>query len=304
MGTLHITLFGRISLWRGEEPALSDLPKSVHALLAYLLIYRHNSHPREMLLDLFWGDSPLEQARSCLSTALWRLRQRLEPPGIPRGSYLVTTPTGEICFNPECNYWLDVATFEDTLTQGLAQPVSTATPEHIETIQAALELYNGELLQDCYMDWILQARERMRLLYLNSLAYLMHYYREQEAFEESINYARQILWHDPLQEQIHRELMRLYAASSQRALAIRQYQLCQEVLAKELDIPPMDETQLLYEQIRLDSAEANAEPATANPDLLHKALRDLEVAQQQLADTSKRLQEIQRLIRNLDQDQV
>jgi DNA-binding SARP family transcriptional activator len=44
-------------------------------------------------------------------------------------------------------------------------------------------------------------------------------------------------------------MMRLYLESGQRALAARQYETCRLTLAKELGILPMEETQMLYEQI-------------------------------------------------------
>jgi len=43
--------------------------------------------------------------------------------------------------------------------------------------------------------------------------------------------------------------MRLYCDLGQRSLAVRQYQRCREILAGELGILPMEETQALYARI-------------------------------------------------------
>ncbi len=53
--------------------------------------------------------------------------------------------------------------------------------------------------------------------------------------------------------------MQLYLANNEPVMAIRQYQSCQEVLANELNIPPMPETQSLYQQIMAGRPETQAE---------------------------------------------
>jgi DNA-binding SARP family transcriptional activator len=104
------------------------------------------------------------------------------------------------------------------------------------------------LLEGFYEDWALRERERLRGLYLDSLTYLMGYYRQHGAFEESLTYGQQILQVDPLREEIHRELMHLYLTNGQRALAVRQYETCCQILGAGLDLRPMAETQALLTQ--------------------------------------------------------
>ena len=108
---------------------------------------------------------------------------------------------------------------------------------------------NAELLEGFYDDWVLRERERLRLLYLRCLRRLMQGYRQQGAYEDSLASAQQILACDPLHEEVHREAMRLYCDLGQRSLAVRQYQRCREILADELGILPMEETQALYARI-------------------------------------------------------
>jgi DNA-binding SARP family transcriptional activator len=225
------------------------------ALLAYLLLQRHRTHPRELLAGVFWGDQSQKQARRCLNTALWRLRQVLEPEGIPRGTYLLTTSTDEISFNCESNHWLDVAVFETRCRSILAKPIQTMTADDADMLKRALQLYTGELLEAFYDDWALFEREQLRRLYLNSQAHLMHYCKYHGDFEESLACAQKILDQDPLREEIHREMMRLYLASGQRALAVQKYEACRQILAIELGISPMEETQMLYHQILQETPE-------------------------------------------------
>src|SRR5689334_22418611 len=108
MGVLKISLLGGVHITLPACSAESKVSHTGQALLAYLLLQHHRSHSRDVLAGLFWGEHRQDQARSCLSTTLWRLRRILEPAGIARGTYLVTTSLGEVSFNWASEYWLDV----------------------------------------------------------------------------------------------------------------------------------------------------------------------------------------------------
>ncbi len=55
---------------------------------------------------------------------------------------------------------------------------------------------------------------------------------------------------DPLREEAHRQVMRLYAWSGQRNAAIHQYRECVGILEQELGVTPLAETTELYEAIK------------------------------------------------------
>ncbi len=250
MDLLKISLLGTFRIDHPGLPTGGKIPRSIQILLAYLLLFRHRLHPREVLTGLFWGDHIEERARGCLSTALWRLRRTLEPLGVPKGSFLLTSPTGGVGFNAESNHWLDVADLEDKAKKVLQKPTESMEPREAQEIQDALSLYNSELLEGFFEDWIIRERERLRMLYLESLIRLMHYWKSAGAFQKSLTCGQKILDRDPLREEIHREVMRLYQACGQRTMAIRQYKICCQFLEEELAIPPMDETRKVYDEIR------------------------------------------------------
>ncbi|MGH2520948.1 MAG: bacterial transcriptional activator domain-containing protein [Anaerolineales bacterium] len=119
----------------------------------------------------------------------------------------------------------------------------------LNAVQQAVELYQGDLLEGYYEDWCLFERERLQGILLNALAKLMAHYRSQGAYEQALRCGQRILHDDPLLEEVHREMMRLHCLAGNRGAALRQYGQCRAILAKELDIGPMEETTVLYEQI-------------------------------------------------------
>jgi len=244
-----------------------------------------------VLAELAWGDRPDDQARGALNTALWRLRNLIEPEGTTRGTYLRTTSSGEVGFNWDSNHWLDLAVFEKCASCILMIPPDAMQPEHAQQLETILPLYDGELLEGFYEDWAITERERLRDLNLRCLTRLMRYHRRRQERERSQRYAQEILRLDPLREEIHREAMRLFAENGERALAIRQFEWCRQVLTAEMGIVPMPETEALYRQI-LSDATPSSLPPRSSPELapLSQALQELRAARQEFARAQSRLE--------------
>ncbi len=291
MPGLCIYLFGGVRVEINGEPAADiKLTYTVQALMSYLLLHRHRTHSRDVLASLLWADCPQERARNSLNTAIWSLRRFLEPSGVESGTYLISTSSGELGFNPKSNYWLDVAAFESQLDQLLSTPIEQAPDTQIQSVAQTIQLYTADLLEGYYTDWALQERERLRTYYLDGLYYLMRYFYHAHHFVKTLAYGRKILNNDPLREEVHRQMMRAYMKNGQRSLAVKQYKLCCKLLATELDILPMIETQELFKEI-VDTGSLSADtlkPKTAD---LHPFLFQLQAAIESVDLARKNLQE-------------
>jgi len=244
MPQLQIHLFGQMqAIWSNGQPL--RLPPSTQSLFAYLILFHERSHSREVLTNLFWENSPLKNARRCLSTTLWRLKKELPE----NASGLIVSDTGNLQFSHTNRQWIDILIFEEKANYGLRLPLEKMCVEGVTSLEEAVTLYRGDLLDGYYDEWVLRERERLHLLYLRTLSRLMRYYGEQGQLVKGIAYGQRLLAVDSLREQIHRELMLLYMKNGERSLAIQQYEACRRVLANELGITPMSETQSLYEQL-------------------------------------------------------
>ena len=275
MGILQVALLGGVHVTHNNWLTEAKLTREIQALLAYLLLQRHRAHPREVLAGLFWAENSQEKARRALNTALWRLKKALEPEGIPAGTYLISAHSDEVGFNCQSQYWLDVEVFERETIHLLTCPTQTADEPHVQELEKILELYRGELLENHYEDWALRERERLRAIYLKSLIYLMQYYKFHGAYEKASAYGQQILNLDPIREDIHREMMKLYLESGQRPLAARQYEICRLTLANELGILPIEETQTLYGQIFPEAHQSHLPAVSEEPLNFEQALGQL-----------------------------
>jgi DNA-binding SARP family transcriptional activator len=244
MAALRIQLFGTVQLSHAGRTQDARLTHAVQSLLAWLLLHRRKVHARETLAGLFWSDQSEARARSCLSTTLWRIRQVLEPEGVPRGTYLIAQPDA-VGFNCASDHWLDVAAFEEGVGRQLPASASTDRARDWSGAEDAVACYTGDLLEGFYDEWALRERERLRMLYLDCLGTLLRRHSETGALERALRCGQQILVLDPLREDIHREVIRLYMRNGHRALARQQYECCRAALEEELGVEPMEETRAL-----------------------------------------------------------
>jgi DNA-binding SARP family transcriptional activator len=301
MSALHIHLFGRLRVVGSDGLSEVRVTRAIQRLLAYLLLERHRTHCREKLASLLWNDYAEDRARTCLRTALCRLRRLLESAGLHPETYLLTTPEGEVGFNRESDYWLDVAAFEEHATRVLAQPVDAIAPSGARELEDALHLYTGELLDGLYDDWVLWERERLQRLYLNGLAHLLQYHKHLGVYERSLEFGRTILLHDPLREEIHREMIGLYLESGQRALAVQQYEICRERLAAELSIQPMRETRAMYSRAVSETGRDQGQIiGDGGAACIRQALQEVWLGAQKLQGVLEQLQQAIRLMERVD----
>ncbi len=249
MSTLHIHLLGTFRLYQDLSLKEIRVIPNVQTLLTLLLVQRGRLYSRDKIASLLWDEASEEQAHSCLNTTLWRLRKILEPSGVAAGSYLISTPNGELGFNMTVDCWVDMIEFEKKAQHMTNITCGSASLNDIQQLEQAVSMYNGDLLEGCYYDWLLRERERLNLAYIEALYYLLSFYQYHKEYAKAIHWGQQILLVDPLREDVHRDLMRLYTENGQRALAVRQYHCCQKILKTDLGINPMIETQKVYETI-------------------------------------------------------
>ena len=266
MERLQLHLLGGFEARTAPGGALVLPTRKTEALLAFLAMPPGQTHPRGKLASLLWGDKGQKQSRGNLRQALTRLRRCL---GAPYGLRL---DGGEVGLDP-ARVVSDVQRFEACVAEGTPKALAEAS-----------RLYQGDFLAGLHLqeppfeEWLLAQRDRLRELAMKVEAQLVAHHRRAGQLEAALQSALQLLTLDPLQEPVHRTLMRLYVQLGQRGAALRQYQVCTAVLERELRALPEPETKALYQQIlterlafsaliadSLDVEAADAGPAPAPP---------------------------------------
>jgi DNA-binding SARP family transcriptional activator len=290
---LEIRLFGAGQALHCDQPLTGFPSQQSCLLLCYLLLNRQHPQHRERLAAVFWGDCPTRAARKHLRNALWRMRQALQLIGAEPDEYLLISDKS-VSFLRSSSYWLDVEAFETTVMRKQDLPGQELTPERAARLEAAVELYAGDLLEGVYEDWCLHDRERLRLMYLSALDKLLVYHGANGAYERGLAYGERILARDKTREKVHRRMMRLYALAGARNAALAQYKLCAQILREELGIPPMERTRRLYEQLLQEAFIPSSWPRA--PDTPDGSRSQLDETSPLAAHALEKLQRLQALV--------
>jgi DNA-binding SARP family transcriptional activator/pimeloyl-ACP methyl ester carboxylesterase len=231
---LRLELLGGFGL-RAEQP-LQLRNKKAQALLAFLALSGDHRAARDRVATLLWPDSPEEAARQSLRQCISVMRR-----DIP---HLQLTADHDVVMLDVSTLAIDVREFESSIATSDAAALAEA-----------INLYAGDLLDgvnarsDLYEAWIATERTRLRAAATAGLRRLIDMLLQSHAREQAEAMAHRSLALDPLQEDIHRSLIRMHVEGGQTALAIRQYKRCETVLRKELGIEPDAETKALYQDI-------------------------------------------------------
>jgi alpha-glucoside transport system substrate-binding protein len=257
--SLRIQLLGQPRIRFDDSPVNLPAGRPL-GLLAYLLVTK-KPHRREHLIDLLF-DGP-DDPRAALRWALTKIRKAI-------GNEYLLSERGEISFNFESDYWLDVSAFE----------------------AGELELFQGDFLEGLYLrnalrfeEWLLFERQRIRGQYQAGLEKQLELHHQQREYAAVVITAQQLLKLDNLREDWHRALMEAYARLGKRATALEQFELCRQVLRTEWDTDPAPETLALAEAIqngRISSQVSLIENGTSQPKssrLPKQAVESVEVAQ-------------------------
>lgn len=258
MPKLQIRLFGKLRVWRDEDPVKGLDIRRVQELLGYLLLYRHHPYPRETLAGLLWGETSAAQAKKCMRQTLWQLQAALATQDGRDDERLVFSAPDWIQLNANANVWLDVAEFESIFDGVKGQRGEEFNLETVQLVRSGVMLYQGDLLEGWYQDWCIFERERLQNMYLAMLDKLMAYCEAHHEFDTALDYGGQILRYDRAHERTHRRLMSLYYQAGDRAAALRQYQRCTSILEDELGVQPSRSTITLLEHIQADQHEVPA----------------------------------------------
>ncbi|HJS17524.1 MAG TPA: adenylate/guanylate cyclase domain-containing protein, partial [Anaerolineales bacterium] len=229
---IRIRLLGQFDIFLDKKRI--TIPSRVgQSLFAYLALTAGTPHRREKLAGAFWPETTDESARKYLRQELWRIRKALSAPKDGAQDYLLADEF-TITFNPDSDYWLDVAQLEKS------------APD-LESLSSNLSYCLGELLPGFYEDWILLERERIQSIFDTKMGQLLERLVESERWTAVQEQAERWLALGNTPEPAFRALMLAYGVRGDMAKVTSVYQRCITELKKQFDLEPSSETRALYE---------------------------------------------------------
>ncbi len=250
MHLLKIRLLGEFSAVDHRGNALSIGNKKTQALVIYLALKIGGRPTLKEIGDLIAGSDGEGETRARECVRDLQMALRFLPPGI-----LVEGPDS-VRFNRDV-VDVDSQRFMDLM----------ASPS-INSINAAADLYRGNLLDGYtsgitrFDEWVTEPRLSPWRGAVIIFSRLLAAQVRAGWWENAVESAGRLLALDSSQEVVHRTLMRLQLEQGRADAALRRYQECADVLQREFNRAPSDETERLHQEI-LDTLKRAPAPREA-----------------------------------------
>ncbi|PYO76180.1 MAG: hypothetical protein DMD63_15035, partial [Gemmatimonadetes bacterium] len=221
---LVLELLGTLSLRNATPPVpVSAQQKKSLGLLAILALAGRQGFPRDRIEAYLWPESSAPLAQHSLDQAVYAIRHAL-------GSDFILSSGRELRLNPDL-VQVDAWEFEEAI--------------RARQWAAAVERYKGTLLDGFHFtdsreaeSWIDAERARLLREYQKAVEFLAKDAAEAGDHARSVTWWRRLANSDPLSATATKQLMLALAAAGDRAGAMKQARLYQELVRQDLEIEP------------------------------------------------------------------
>lgn len=258
---LHLELFGQPVVHSDGEPP-RPVAASLQPLLAFLALEPDGACSRDRLIESLWPNT--DHGRQRLNTAVWRCRRLFGDDDLieVHRSGFVALDTDSVA--------VDIVPVARALSDGNRARVAEGDAVARRRLCGATTANWSRFLAGNYDDWVVRTRDRLERAVVKGVDTLS---RSAAGHDEAIDWTERLIALDPLREDAHRRLIRLYAAAGRRADALRQYDDCARFLHDELGVEPLIETTLVAAAVR-----ERIDPVPVDAPDPRRALTDLRVA--------------------------
>jgi len=230
---IEIRTLGRTSVAVDGEPLSGEAawPKSL-ALLVYMA-REPGPDRRDEILGVLWPERDEKRARRALNQLLYTLRKT---------SPQLTLESVEDAVDFGREVWLDVEEFERRLEAN--------DPE------GAVGLYEGPFLADLAVNepdfdhWADRQRADLQRKFRKAALELASQAREAGDLDGAVAHCRRLVDSDTLDDEAQHLLIESLYLRGDRVSALRQYDVYRDLLARELEVEPLEHTRQLVERIR------------------------------------------------------
>ncbi|OUR76744.1 hypothetical protein A9Q83_13325 [Alphaproteobacteria bacterium 46_93_T64] len=232
-------LFGQFKWELASGQAMPKLRDKTTALIAFIALSPDGTIRRQAAAELLWenGKDPLASLRQSV--------REIRDMERSFGSDLFQANAQYLSLDLE-RIWVDAR-------------IATECSSNFDVSIAKQLILNdlGRFLVDCpvdtevFSDWLHLERTR-REEDLENVSLLLLDFLENDALSsaEIKHVARAILKFDQTNERAYRSLMNAYSNEDDRASALRQFDICKDVLKRELSVEPSEETTQLAQKIK------------------------------------------------------
>jgi DNA-binding SARP family transcriptional activator len=235
LATLHVQSLGPGLIIKDNEPIdewEGHLPR-----LLFIFALERPVVTRAEICQAFWPNLDNDQAVNVFHVTKRRLHKAL-------GFDALVHQDGYYMVNPQVSIRYDVVEFVNALVRGRTLNGTEAA----QAWQQAIDLYRGPFLQGHTDHWVVQQRQAYKSGYLEAMMAIASLRLEADRPEHALRILLQATAENEDYEELHREIMRIYAGLGRRSEAAAHYQSLVENL-KHRGMQPEQQTLALYEKL-------------------------------------------------------
>lgn len=215
---------------------------------AFLVLERGRLITRAELAEVLWPAALPAAWETGLNAIVSKLRTLLgRVPGLEAG--MLGSARGAYELRLPASTWVDVEAAADAIHEAETalrngDPRSAYGPSAVAHHIARRPFLPGE-----QGPWIEGRRDRLREILLRALEVRAEVYLWNEENALALQSAKELMTLEPFRESAHRLIMRAHAAMGNSAEALRAYEHCRALIARELGVDPSPQTKATYERV-------------------------------------------------------
>ncbi|MEY8337595.1 bacterial transcriptional activator domain-containing protein [Lachnospiraceae bacterium 62-35] len=247
---LRIRMFGAFTMNYGGVPLLLNKvgnSKSIRLLQMLLLSLENGISKSELIDGLYgWEKGDTGNHNKNLNNLIYRVKRQMCASGLPDEEY-IEIKNGMCYWKSEIPLDLDTIKFEHTIQSA----EESQGREHIRQLQAANEMYCGELLPMNLSEvWFFERSNYFKKLYIRTIRELEKEFKLNNDYKNLLAlYSRAAIIY-PF-ESWQTWQIRCHLEMYQYEAALDIYNKTMELYAREMGNPPMEEMQKCFEELKL-----------------------------------------------------
>jgi DNA-binding SARP family transcriptional activator len=248
---LTIKSLGHVEIYRDKsKPFAPDAwtTRRARDIFCYIATSKHRRVEKEILIDLFWGEEDFEAVEKNFHPTISHIRKALNSRQSFKQNFLIFRD-GAYQLNPELSYLIDTEEFENAVSEAENAKREKDARLFRGALETAHALYRGEFMAGVYDDWAEERRHYFAEQFTRVISALAKLSFAEKSWSNALKFANEILHDDPYREDMHRLVMKVFAAQGKPAKVKEQFETLQELLKKELGVTPAPETQRTFQEL-------------------------------------------------------
>jgi len=218
-------------------------------LLKYFLVNEGKYKSVDMVIEDLYKDKTYEDTKNAVQNMIYRLRKYLKNNDIFYEDSIKFIYSNESYKLITKDVYIDFKDFEEKIKE--AEEVKKDISQKIKKYEEAVSMYKGEILPELlYEDWIIPTRNYLSRLFIESVNFLLDYYKKNNMIEKGLGLSEKSINIENYEEEFHIKYMDFLIEKNKIKEAKKHYEYITTLLYNQFGIRPNEEMQKIYNKIK------------------------------------------------------